>query len=199
MGWAHDPTVSLCCEIGHGRGGGGRSWEKAREMTVLVPIMCKTATRNGFKMRSRCTEARSRRTARGIYLTRQHSRYAEPPEMGLTTSIARPDRVASPLRWSPVDSLCARTATARDSAVADSAAICGDGHAASTLPLPSRVPTPHVPDTREPAAAILRRAAPDTLVVMGAYGHSRLYRMVLGSTTEQVIHACGGPLLLSRK
>ena len=54
-------------------------------------------------------------------------------------------------------------------------------------------------DKGERAAAILRRAAPDTLVVMGAYGHSRLYRMVLGSTTEQVIHACGGPLLLSRK
>jgi nucleotide-binding universal stress UspA family protein len=54
-------------------------------------------------------------------------------------------------------------------------------------------------DTGEPAAAILRRAGPDTLLVMGAYGHSRLYRMVLGSTTEQVIHACEGPLLLSRK
>ena len=54
-------------------------------------------------------------------------------------------------------------------------------------------------DTGEPAAAILRRAIPQTLVIMGAYGHSRLYRMVLGSTTEQVIHACRGPLLLSRK
>jgi nucleotide-binding universal stress UspA family protein len=54
-------------------------------------------------------------------------------------------------------------------------------------------------DTGEPAAAILGRAVPDTLVIMGAYGHSRLHRMVLGSTTEQVIHACGGPLLLSRK
>jgi len=54
-------------------------------------------------------------------------------------------------------------------------------------------------DTGEPATAILRRAAPDTLVVMGAYGRSRFYRMVLGSTTEQVIHTCGGPLLLSRK
>jgi nucleotide-binding universal stress UspA family protein len=54
-------------------------------------------------------------------------------------------------------------------------------------------------DTGEPATAILRRAAPDTLVIMGAYGHSRLHRMMLGSTTEQVIHACVGPLLLSRK
>ena len=54
-------------------------------------------------------------------------------------------------------------------------------------------------DTGEPAAAILRRAAPDTLVVMGAYGHSRLYRIVLGSVTEQVMHAARGPLLLSRQ
>ena len=54
-------------------------------------------------------------------------------------------------------------------------------------------------DTGEPAAAILKRAAPDTLVVMGAYGHSRLYRMVLGSVTEQVMRAARGPLLLTRK
>ena len=54
-------------------------------------------------------------------------------------------------------------------------------------------------DTGEPAAAILRRAVPDTLVVMGAYGHSRLYRVVLGSVTEQVMRAARGPLLLSRK
>jgi len=54
-------------------------------------------------------------------------------------------------------------------------------------------------DTGEPAAAILRRAVPDTLAIMGAYGHSRLYRMVLGSVTEQVMRAASGPLLLSRK
>ncbi len=54
-------------------------------------------------------------------------------------------------------------------------------------------------DTDDPATAILKRATPDTLMIMGAYGHSRIHRMVLGSTTEQVIHKYEGPLLLSRK
>ena len=54
-------------------------------------------------------------------------------------------------------------------------------------------------DTADPATAILRRATPDTLMIMGAYGHSRIHRIVLGSTTEQVIHKYEGPLLLSHK
>jgi nucleotide-binding universal stress UspA family protein len=34
---------------------------------------------------------------------------------------------------------------------------------------------------------------------MGAYGHSRLYRMMLDSVTEQVMRAAKWPFLLSRK
>ena len=49
------------------------------------------------------------------------------------------------------------------------------------------------------AAAILRRKQRRTLLVMGAYGHPRLYRMVLGSVTEEVMRAARGPVLLSGK
>lgn len=51
----------------------------------------------------------------------------------------------------------------------------------------------------DPAAAIIARCTGDTLVVMGAYGHSRLYHMVLGSVTEQVVRFAQGPVLLSAK
>ena len=54
-------------------------------------------------------------------------------------------------------------------------------------------------DDGDVAPTILRRATAETLLIMGAYGHSRLYRMVLGSVTEQVMRAARGPLLLSRK
>ena len=32
---------------------------------------------------------------------------------------------------------------------------------------------------------------------MGAYGHSRLYRAVLGSVTEQVVHLVPVPVLIT--
>lgn len=47
--------------------------------------------------------------------------------------------------------------------------------------------------------AIVSRASADTLLVMGAYGHSRLYRMALGSVTEEVVRRTTGPVLLTGK
>jgi nucleotide-binding universal stress UspA family protein len=51
----------------------------------------------------------------------------------------------------------------------------------------------------DPATTIAHQTAIDTLLVMGAYGHSRLYRMTLGSVTEQVIRESNGPVLLTGK
>jgi len=36
------------------------------------------------------------------------------------------------------------------------------------------------------------------LVVMGAYGHSKIRRLIVGSTTTQVLRACLVPVLLLR-
>jgi nucleotide-binding universal stress UspA family protein len=41
-------------------------------------------------------------------------------------------------------------------------------------------------------------AQPGTLLVMGAYGHSRLRRLVVGSTTTEMIRTVGLPVLLIR-
>lgn len=49
------------------------------------------------------------------------------------------------------------------------------------------------------ADSILERSGPETLLVMGAYGHSRLYHMVLGSITEELMRRAEGPVLLSGK
>jgi nucleotide-binding universal stress UspA family protein len=54
-------------------------------------------------------------------------------------------------------------------------------------------------DAGDPATAIAHQTTIDTLLVMGAYGHSRLYRMTLGSVTEQVIRQANGPVLLTGK
>jgi nucleotide-binding universal stress UspA family protein len=54
-------------------------------------------------------------------------------------------------------------------------------------------------DSGDPATAIARQTGIETLLVMGAYGHSRLYRMTLGSVTEQVIRQAKGPVLLTGK
>jgi nucleotide-binding universal stress UspA family protein len=56
------------------------------------------------------------------------------------------------------------------------------------------------PLTGNPAAEILaymRRNSPDALFI-GAYGHSRIVEMMLGSTTEQVLRNAACPLFLSR-
>ncbi|MEM7259445.1 MAG: universal stress protein, partial [Pseudomonadota bacterium] len=36
------------------------------------------------------------------------------------------------------------------------------------------------------------------LLVMGAYGHSRIRSMIIGSTTTQMVHNCRVPILLFR-
>ena len=54
-------------------------------------------------------------------------------------------------------------------------------------------------ESGDPATSIITHCAHDTLAVMGAYGHSRLYYMVLGSVTEQVVRFALGPVLLSAK
>lgn len=51
----------------------------------------------------------------------------------------------------------------------------------------------------DPASGIIARCTSETLVAMGAYGHARLYPMVLGSVTEQVLRFARGPVLLSSK
>lgn len=50
-----------------------------------------------------------------------------------------------------------------------------------------------------PADALIDRTAADRILVMGASGHSRLHRLILGSVTEQVIRNAAGPVLVSAK
>ena len=54
-------------------------------------------------------------------------------------------------------------------------------------------------DEGDPSSAIVRRTANDTLLVMGAYGRSKLYRMILGSVTTEVMRAAHGLVLLTAK
>ena len=49
----------------------------------------------------------------------------------------------------------------------------------------------------DPGTRILEHCTRRDLLIMGAYGHSRLYRAVLGSVTNQVIHQARWPVLLS--
>jgi nucleotide-binding universal stress UspA family protein len=51
----------------------------------------------------------------------------------------------------------------------------------------------------DPVRVLVQHAEPDTLLVMGAYGHSRLYHVTLGSITERVIRDAHGPVLLASK
>ncbi|MHC4831817.1 MAG: universal stress protein [Planctomycetota bacterium] len=48
------------------------------------------------------------------------------------------------------------------------------------------------------SAEIASEAGPDTLTCMGAYGHSPLRELILGSVTAQVMRLAKGPLLLCR-
>lgn len=52
----------------------------------------------------------------------------------------------------------------------------------------------------EPDAVIARRAGEGgaDMLVMGAYGHSRIRNLIIGSTTTQMIRACKVPVLLFR-
>jgi nucleotide-binding universal stress UspA family protein len=49
------------------------------------------------------------------------------------------------------------------------------------------------------ARTIVSHTTPDTLLIMGAYGRSRVYHLILGSVTEQVLRTASGPVLLSAK
>ena len=50
----------------------------------------------------------------------------------------------------------------------------------------------------EPVLHSYRQERAIDLVAMGAYGHSRLRRLLLGSTTSQMLHKSRTPLLLLR-
>jgi len=54
-------------------------------------------------------------------------------------------------------------------------------------------------DDADPPSAIAGRTANDTLLVMGAHGHSRLYRLILGSVTTAVMRMAHGLVLLPGK
>lgn len=51
---------------------------------------------------------------------------------------------------------------------------------------------------RNAAQEIAGEATPDTITFLGAYGHSPLRELVLGSTTEQVMRRAKGPVVLCR-
>ncbi|EAS51130.1 conserved hypothetical protein [Aurantimonas manganoxydans SI85-9A1] len=62
------------------------------------------------------------------------------------------------------------------------------------------VETRELPNWRHPADALMKEAetlAAD-LIVVGAYGHSRLREMLLGGVTRELLSRCDVPLLLSR-
>lgn len=50
----------------------------------------------------------------------------------------------------------------------------------------------------DPAAEIASEADPETIVFMGAYGHSPMRELVLGSVTEHVMRKARGPVVLCR-
>jgi len=50
----------------------------------------------------------------------------------------------------------------------------------------------------EPAPEIAAAATPETIVFMGAYGHSPMRELILGSVTEQVMRSARGPVVLCR-
>ena len=55
-----------------------------------------------------------------------------------------------------------------------------------------------LPGQPETALAALVDSAGFGLVVMGAYGHSRIRSLVIGSTTTEMLRACKVPILLIR-
>lgn len=50
----------------------------------------------------------------------------------------------------------------------------------------------------DPVAEIASEAGPETLVCMGAFGHSPMRELVLGSVTEQIMRMARGPVVLCR-
>ena len=56
----------------------------------------------------------------------------------------------------------------------------------------------HVEGNADTAIAASVKSLGADLLVMGAYGHSRIRTMILGSTTTQVLRTCAVPVLLLR-
>lgn len=54
------------------------------------------------------------------------------------------------------------------------------------------------PGEPETALARLVESTPFDMVVMGAYGHSRIRKLIIGSTTTEMIRSCKVPILLVR-
>jgi nucleotide-binding universal stress UspA family protein len=64
-----------------------------------------------------------------------------------------------------------------------------------------RVAVDRVPSSSHPIAAVLRQHAIDTdaeLIVMGAYGHSRLRERIFGGVTRSMVENPGTPILMAR-
>jgi nucleotide-binding universal stress UspA family protein len=102
----------------------------------------------------------------------------------LALGIEVAERIGLPLALLTVGDDPARRAAALDEA----AAAC---EAAGLRPV-------RLSNKGEPAAEIASEASPETLVFMGAYGHSPMRELVLGSVTEQVMRAARGPIVLCR-
>ena len=54
-------------------------------------------------------------------------------------------------------------------------------------------------DSGRVADAIIAHTASHSVLVMGAHRHSRVYRMALGSVTEETVRRCTGPVLRAAK
>jgi nucleotide-binding universal stress UspA family protein len=50
----------------------------------------------------------------------------------------------------------------------------------------------------DPVAEIASEADPETIVILGAFGHSPMRELVLGSVTEQIMRLAKGPVVLCR-
>jgi nucleotide-binding universal stress UspA family protein len=59
-----------------------------------------------------------------------------------------------------------------------------------------RVETEILPGQPETALGKLVEEAPFDLLVMGAYGHSRIRSLIIGSTTTEMIRSCKVPIVL---
>lgn len=55
-----------------------------------------------------------------------------------------------------------------------------------------------LPGQPEPALAKLVAEARFDMLVMGAYGHSRIRSLIIGSTTTEMIRSCKVPVVLIR-
>lgn len=51
---------------------------------------------------------------------------------------------------------------------------------------------------KNPVAELAAESTPETILFMGAYGHSQFHELVLGSVTEQVMRKAKGPVVLCR-